>query len=252
MTSFKQKLKYLLNDSSSFRLPLSNEQKFGQIILKTYRKIKRDNNRQSIILSSYKSPKNSRENSKINFLSKIDSYCSKKQKGMSPKNVENMIQTLSIIKQQKSSFYNNATISSPKNKYLNDTSKKKQKLLRDIDCFKNDNSNSKNKYMICNRHKSSFNNKKFNNNIKNNIKNNMEKKNITMHNLMRIKNNDSIFFHGNNKDNLKDENNNIFDYFNRIYENQKNMNNNNKFKYSRNKESYTCNYLFKKKFFNFK
>ena len=54
MYSFKQKLKKILNDSYSFKEPINMEQKLDQIILKTFRKIKKDNNRQSILWSNYK------------------------------------------------------------------------------------------------------------------------------------------------------------------------------------------------------
>ena len=46
MTSFKQKLKTLLNDSSSLKDMSNFDKKFDQFFLRTYRKIKKDNTRQ--------------------------------------------------------------------------------------------------------------------------------------------------------------------------------------------------------------
>ena len=54
MTSFKQKLKTLLNDSSSLKDMSNFDKKFDQFFLRTYRKIKKDNTRQSINFSECK------------------------------------------------------------------------------------------------------------------------------------------------------------------------------------------------------
>ena len=51
--SFKQKLKTLLNEAS-FKEPLDMDQKFERIISQTFSKIRKDNNRQSIVLKSYR------------------------------------------------------------------------------------------------------------------------------------------------------------------------------------------------------
>ena len=54
MNSFKQKLRSLLNDSSSIKDTSNIDQKFEQFLLRTYRKIKLDNTRQSLLVSTYK------------------------------------------------------------------------------------------------------------------------------------------------------------------------------------------------------
>ena len=239
MSSFKQKLKYLLNDSCSFRQPLNNDKKFDQIIMKTYRKIKKDNNRQSIVLSTYKSPKNGETKTRINYCSKIDSFCSNTKKRNATKNIENLIQTLALFKNKNKSFCKNNTMISPINKILKNPSNIQQKILKDIDSFKNDNSCSKHKYMFCNRPKTFFYKKKINTNIINK----------TVFNLKKVKNNNSLLFTGKSKGKTKDENVNIFEYYNRINIEQKK----NDVKCSRNKEQYSLNFLVKKKkkYFNY-
>ena len=242
MSSFKQKLKYLLSDSFSFKHPLNTEQKFGQIILKTYRKIKLDNSRQSILLSTYKN--NSSKNIKTKVKNKLlhEIINSSQNKNINPtKNIENMIQTLSLIKYQNSRNYKKKDLPGNICKNLNDTSKINQKIWRNIDYFKNENSLSNHTYKICNRPKSSFNNK----NIKSSNKIIYNLKQVQIKKLNNsIKNKEYELFNGNSKDNLNDENINIIEYFNRIKEKQKI----NHFDYSRNNNQN----LFKIKHYNYK
>ena len=209
MSSFKQKLKYLLNDSFSFKYPLNPEQKFGQIILKTYRKIKLDNSRQSILLSTYKnnSSKSIKKNLKNKLLNEIIN--SSQNKNINPtKNIENMIQTLSLIKYQNLKNYKKKVLPGNMSKNLNDTSKINQKIWRNIDYFKNENSLSNHTYKVCNRPKSSFNNK----NIKNSNKNIYNFKQVKNKKLNKsIKNKEYELFYGNNIENLNDENINIIE-----------------------------------------
>ena len=96
MSTFKQKLKILLKDSSSSNLPLNDDQLLGKIMLKTLQKIRRSNSRQPIQLFTYKTKNNLyKKESK----SSIDEYLQKNniEKGISSKTALNMIQALSLL-----------------------------------------------------------------------------------------------------------------------------------------------------------
>ncbi len=209
MSSFKQKLKVLLIDSS-LKVPTNIEQKFDNILLKTYRKIKRDNTRKSILNYKNYSSKNIMPKGIINLK---DNNSLNKRKGISPKTAVNMIQTLSIIKNpySRNNNYNNPFYSTMY-KYLNSSLKIKNKIQRNIDYIRNESSNSKNKYSICNRPKCSFIESKTVFNLKQ-IYDNKRKS------IIENEKGEDILFNENNK--LK--NNNLFFYesFNKLKKNKK-------------------------------
>jgi hypothetical protein len=169
MSLFKQKLKNLLNDSYSLNQPKNIEDQFCNIILKTYRKIKKDNSRQSIILSSYKKNSSKLQKSKIahnnRFYSNKNNDSINIKRGISFKTAESMIQTFSLLNNDSRSCSNNPFYINM-SRYLSNNSKSKEKLKKHIDFFKIENSTSKNQ--ICNRPKAVFNNTKNNKNINRN------------------------------------------------------------------------------------
>ena len=209
MSSFKQKLKSLLNDTSSFKYPINNEQKFGQTMIKIYRRVKSYNKNQSKLLNTnYKiySSKNLNSQKNICFPEKAD-YISKNKKGISPKTAINIIEALSLLKNYNSRNCNKDPFYEKMNKYLNDTSKTNQKIQRDLYYFKIDNSNSY--YSRCNRPKSYFNVKNNRNKNKHiyNLKQNYHKNMIDL-----INKEDNLFY--NNENNIKKDNYIFFDSFN--------------------------------------
>ena len=157
MSLFKQKLKNLLNDSYSSNQPKNIENQFCNIILKTYRKIKKDNSRQSIILSSYKKNSSKLQKSKIahnnRFYSNKNNDSINIKRGISFKTAENMVQTFSLLNNDSRSINNNPFYINM-NRYLSNNSKSKEKIKKHIDFFKIENSTSKNH--ICNRPKTVF------------------------------------------------------------------------------------------------
>ena len=169
MSLFKQKLKNLLNDSYSLNQPKNIESQFCNIILKTYRKIKKDNSRQSIILSSYKKNSSKLQKSKIahnnRFYSNKNNDSINIKRGISFKTAESMIQTFSLLNNDSRSCSNNPFYINM-SRYLSNNSKSKEKIKKHIDFFKFENSTSKNH--ICNRPKTVFKIIKNNKNNKNN------------------------------------------------------------------------------------
>ena len=167
MSLFKQKLKNLLNDSYSLNQPKNIENQFCDIILKTYRKIKKDNSRQSIILSSYKKNSSKLQKSKIahnnRFYSNKNNDSINIKRGISFKTAESMIQTFSLLNNDSRSCSNNPFYINM-SRYLSNNSKSKEKIKKHIDFFKN--STSKN--YICNRPNAVFNITKNNKNINRN------------------------------------------------------------------------------------
>ena len=157
MSLFKEKLKYLLNDSYSSNQLKNIENQFCDIILKTYRKIKKDNSRQSIILSSYKKNSSKLQKSKIarynRFYSDKENYSMKIKRGISFKTAESMMQTFSLLNNDSRSISNNPFYINM-SRYLSNKSKSKEKIKKHIDFFKMENSTSKN--LICNRPKTVF------------------------------------------------------------------------------------------------
>ena len=214
MSSFKQKLKVLLIDSS-LKVPKNIEQKFDNIMLKTFRKIKRDNTRKTILNYKNNSSKNIMPKGKIknNFYLKENNSLNKK-KGISPQTAVNMIQTLSIIKNANSRNNNYDPFYSTMYKYLDGSLKIKNKIQRNIDYIRNESSNSKNKYSICNRPKCSFIENKTVYNLKQIYSNSNKRKK-----LIENEKGEDILFNDNNK--LK--NNNLFFYesFNKLQKNKK-------------------------------
>ena len=211
MSLFKQKLKNLLNDSYSLNQQKNIENQFCNIILKTYRKIKKDNRRQSIILSSYKKNSSKLLKSKIyhnnRFYSEKDNNSMKIKRGISFKTAESMIQTFSLLNNDSRSYSNNPFYIHM-SKYLKDNSKSKEKLQKPIDFFKIENSISK--IHLCNRPKTFFkiikNNKNINRNSTfYNLKPTYSKKRV---NLINTKNTNKFLFEE-NKDNSKKNNYNF-------------------------------------------
>ena len=142
MSSFKQKLKALLNDSSSFQNAINNEQKFGQIMIKIYRKVKSCNNIQSKLLINYKTYSFENINyQKDKYFPEKKDYFSKNKKGISQKTAINMIEALSLLRNYNSRNCNKDPFYEKMNKYLNDTSKTNHKIQRDLFYFKIDYSN---------------------------------------------------------------------------------------------------------------
>ena len=161
MNSFKQKLKSLLNDSSSIKDTSNIDQKFEQFLLRTYRKIKLDNTRQSLLVSTYKNnfSNNFRKTTRNSFIN--NSKITENKRGISPNIAERMAQTFSLMKNENSSnIYNNfksEMFYNALNKYMNNSSKIKRKIQRSIDYIIQDKNNSTIRYSGNNRPKSLFN-----------------------------------------------------------------------------------------------
>ena len=156
MTSFKQKLKSLLNDSSSFKDISNIDQKFDQFFMLTYKKIKKDNAPQSLLVSKYS---NNPHKSTRNYF-KTNYRRSEINRGISPKTAKSMVETFSLINKenlynnyQSENFYNSI------NRYLDNSSKIQRKIQKSINYINKDNYNSRSKYSMINRPKSVFNNR---------------------------------------------------------------------------------------------
>ena len=219
MSSFKKKLREILDDSTTFKSPSNNDEKLGHLMKKTFRKIKRDNSRHSLYRN------NSTKDININklFPQKIDYFLIKQNKRITPKTAANMIQTLSLLKNHSRNYYKGANYKSM-TKYLNDSSIIKQKLKRNINYLNKDISNLNHTYKICNRPITSF--TSFNKNLNKSIN-----KNTTIFNLKQINNkksnnlinNKDDFFNDNDKDILKKSKSKLNDEcFNQFIKKQKN------------------------------
>ena len=163
MNSFKQKLKSLLNDSSSLKDTSNIDQKFEQFLLRTYRKIKLDNTRQSLLVSTYKNNYSNNFRKTTRNLFMYNTKISGKKRGISPNIAERMAQTFSLMKNEKSrSIYNNFKSDmfyNALNKYMDNSSKIKRKIQRSIDYIIQDKNNSTiSRYSNNNRPKSVINN----------------------------------------------------------------------------------------------
>ena len=184
MNSFKQKLKSLLNDSSSIKDTSNIDQKFEQFLLRTYRKIKLDNTRQSLLVSTYKNnfSNNFRKTTRNSFINNLK--ITENKRGISPNIAERMAQTFSLMKNENSSnIYNNfksEMFYNALNKYMNNSSKIKRKIQRSIDYIIQDKNNSTIRYSANNRPKSLFNKTININNIYSN------NKNKTIYNIRKI------------------------------------------------------------------
>ena len=200
-SSFKQKLKYILNDSSSIKLKNNStidDQQFDQYLLKTYKKIKRHNTPQ-LITYTINATHTTKNRTTRNFFFEESKNNNKYKKGISPNTAERMMQTFSLVKNKKEeqnsmrSFGNNKydIFFSKINKFLNKNSKIKRKIQRDCDYIIKDinntncnNNNYKinninNRFSTINKTKSFFEN--------NTIKNNFNfTKNKIIHNMRRI------------------------------------------------------------------
>ena len=245
MSTFKQKLKTLLYDSSYFKNPQNDEQKLNQIILKASRKIKRDNTRQSISLSNYKKYNSSKSILKTKL--KIDKYFPKKSiyfkvkpNGISSKTAANMLQALSLIKTEKSRNIKEDSISDSICKYLYDTSKMKRIIKRNMEYFLEQNSHSKIKNSFYNRSKISFENR--NNNMTKAVYNLKQIYSKKLNDLMKSK--DDIILIDKNEENSKKRILNVYESFNKFRSKPNNQNDS----YSRN----NFNHLFYRTNFNFK
>ena len=162
MNSFKQKLKSILNDSSSLKDMSNIDQKFDQFLLRTYKKIKRDNIRQSIMVSNYIT--SDRKTTRNIF--KPNTIISESKRGISPKTAHRMAQTFSLMKNDNSknnySNYKNETFYNALNRYLNNSSKIQRKIQRDMDYITKDSYKPKIKASGANRSKSFLNNNTIN------------------------------------------------------------------------------------------
>jgi len=231
MNSFKQKLKSLLNDSSSIKDTSNIDQKFEQFLLRTYRKIKLDNTRQSLLVSTYKNnfSNNFRKTTRNSFIN--NSKISEKKRGISPNIAERMAQTFSLMKNENSSnIYNNfksEMFYNALNKYMNNSSKIKRKIQRSIDYIIQDKNNSTIRYSANNRPKSLFNKTININNIYSN------NKNKTIYNIRKIyENNNEKISKEKEKDitgesfrnNLRKGKIDFNDYFNQFRNRQKYIN----------------------------
>ena len=182
MNSFKQKLKSILNDSSSLKDMSNIEQKFEQFLLRTYKKIKRDNVRQSIMVSNYSTSDRKTTRNIYNPNTNIPGS----KRGFSPKTAHRVAQTFSLMKNDNSNnnyYYNNfknETFYNAINRYLNNSSKIQRKIQRDIDYITKDSYKSKIKASGANRAKSLFNN---NNTININY---YSSKNKTINNMRKM------------------------------------------------------------------
>ena len=239
MSSFKQKLKNILYDSSIDKNIRNEEQKFSQIMLKAFRKIKRDNNRQSLSLN-YK-----KYNSSISLKTKLPkkSNCLKlKSKGISPKTAAFMLQTLTLMKNENSrNNIKENSISESISKYLDDNYKMKRIIKRNMDYVLGDNSHSKSKYSLYNKPKNSFDNKKHIN-MRKSIYNLKQVYSQKLNDLMESK--DDILLIDKNKGNYKNKKINIYETFNKFRSKPKNKNDS----YSRNNVNqlfYRTNFYFK-------
>ena len=230
MNSFKQKLKSLLNDSSSLKDTSNIDQKFEQFLLRTYRKIKLDNTRQSLLVSTYKNnySNNFRKTTRNSFM--YNTKISGKKRGISPNIAERMAQTFSLMKNENSSnIYNNfksEMFYNALNKYMNNSSKIKRKIQRSIDYIIQDKNNSTIRYSGNNRQKSLFNKTININNIYSN------NKNKTIYNIRKIYDNNEKLSKEKEKDitgesfrnNLRKGKIDFNDYFNQFRNRQKYIN----------------------------
>ena len=162
MTSFKQKLKTLLNDSSSLKDMSNFDKKFEQFFLRTYRKIKKDNTNKSINFSECKKffSNNYRKIKKDLVLN--NSNISGNKRGISPKIAERMAQTFSLIgnENSKNNFYNDyksGIFYNTLNKFMDNSSKLKIKIQRDIHYINKDRYKSTVKFTGINPNKNNFN-----------------------------------------------------------------------------------------------
>ena len=230
MNSFKQKLKSLLNDSSSLKDTSNIDQKIEHFLLRTYRKIKLDNTRQSLLVSTYKNnySNNFRKTTRNSFM--YNTKISGNKRGISPNIAERMAQTFSLMKNEKSrSIYNNFKSDmfyNALNKYMDNSSKIKRKIQRGIDYIIQDKNNSKIRYSKNNRPKSVINNSININDIYSN------NKNKTINNIRKIYDNNERISKEKEKDitgesfrnNLRKGKIDFNDYFNQFRNRQKYIN----------------------------
>lgn len=241
MSSFKQKLRYLLNDSSAYPIPANMDQKLERIILKTYSKIKKDNRPQSIMIN-YKNDSCKLNKSKLSNkkFSEKNCYSINNLRGISPKTAVNIVQTFSILKSKKNNsrnHNNNLYFYTCLSKYLKEPLKINQRLKMDIEYLSSDNSNyndSKNKNIFTLTFNNSNNERKRNLIHKSN--NNFQKMNLkTFSSLIRNKDKNNFKFED-YKVNIREDKN-----FNTIFNDFKKERKNKKFSYSRNNfKKYFC------------
>ena len=220
MTSFKQKLKSLLNDSSSFKDMSNIDQKFDQFLMRTYKKIKKDNAPKSIMVSKYSNntPKVTR-----NYIQN-KSYRRQNNRGISPNIAKCMAQTFSLMNKENSMNNQNEDFYNTLNKYLDNSTKMQRKIQKSIDYITKDIYTSKSKCSGINRPKSVFNFNAINN------MNSQSHKNKIIDNMMTIlektNNNSSIKKEREIKStgfrkNLRKEKLDFCDYFNQFRNRQK-------------------------------
>ena len=220
MTSFKQKLKSLLNDSSSFKDMSNIDQKFDQFLMRTYKKIKKDNAPKSIMVSKYSNntPKVTR-----NYI-QTKSYRRQNNRSISQNIAKLMAQTFSLMNKENSMNNQNEDFYNTLNKYLDNSTKMQRKIQKSIDYITKDIYTSKSKCSGINRPKSVFNFNAINN------MNSQSHKNKIIDNMMTIlektNNNSSIKKESEIKStgfrkNLRKEKLDFCDYFNQFRNRQK-------------------------------
>ena len=153
MSTFKQKLKTILNDTLDFYVPRPAEEKLECSILNTRKKIKKDNNKH--LFRAKSSIQMNHTKNIINFL--INEY-KNQPKGNKQHNQMNSL----LITRSK---FNESSLINNKDDYFYTTIQYSiyskgvnSKIQRDINLFKKENSLFNNKKMICNRPKSNLNN----------------------------------------------------------------------------------------------
>ena len=235
MSSFKQKLRYLLNDSTFYPIHTNMDQKLDRIILRTYHKIKKDNRPQSIMIN-YKNDSCKLNKSKLcKKCSDKNSYSINSLRGISPKTAVNIVQTFSILKNnnKNSRNHNNLYFYTCLSKYLKEPTKINQRIKRDIEYLSSENSkynDSKNK----NRFTLTFNNNNYERkrNLSHKINCNLQKTNLKTFGILINKKNKFEDY----KVNIKEDKN-----FNTIFNDFKKERKNKKFNYSRNNfKKYFC------------
>lgn len=226
MTSFKQKLKSLLNDSSSFKDMSNIDQRFDQFLIRTYKKIKKDNAPQSILFSNYtKFPHKTTRNFFGTKPQRIES-----KRGISPNTAKSMAQTFHLMNKENSMNYYNNNYQSENfyntlNRYLDNSSKLQRKIQKSIDYITKDNFISRSKCSGINRSKSVFNYSTINKNShnKNKIMYNMRKMlEKTVNNFSQKK---GININSNSfRNNIRKQKLDFNDYFNQFRNRQKYIN----------------------------
>ena len=154
MSTFKQKLKNILNDTLAFYVPRTAEEQLEFSILTTRKKIKNDNNKHLFRTKSSTQINHNKYDS--NF---INDYKYQAKENKQPNQINSLFMTKTKFYDSSNSLINNEndyfyTI----NQYGICSTRVNPKIQRDINTFKKENSLISNKKMICNRPISNLNN----------------------------------------------------------------------------------------------